>query len=263
MVSYDLDGRVAVVTGGSSGIGRGIALRLARAGATVVVADVRREPCRGGHFQTDVTTPTDELVSTEFDSRSLYVETDTSDPDDVQRLVGRVVDEYGGIAILVNNAGILVSGTSQEVATSDYERMIEVNLNGYFHTVKSAVPHLRDADHGRIVNVSSVNAYYGGGGGAGYAASKAGIVNMTRDFAVELADDGVTANTVLPGVIKTPLQDVGGEDAIERRRERTLLPRLGEPRDVGNAVAFFASDAAEWLTGAELVVDGGYVAGGH
>jgi NAD(P)-dependent dehydrogenase (short-subunit alcohol dehydrogenase family) len=262
MASYDLGDRVAIVTGGSSGIGRGIALRLAEAGATIVIADVRREPHRGGHFQTDVTTPTDELVSAEFDTRSSYVETDTSDPDAVDRLVERTVDEYGGIDVLVNNAGILISGTSQEVARADYERMIAVNLNGYFYTTSAAVPHLRDADHGRIVNVSSVNAYYGGGG-AGYAASKAGIVNMTRDFAVEVADDDVTANTVLPGVIKTPLQDVGGDAAIERRREETPLSRLGEPRDVGEAVAFFASDAAAWITGAELVVDGGYVAGGH
>ncbi|MFB6296317.1 MAG: SDR family NAD(P)-dependent oxidoreductase [Halobacteriales archaeon] len=262
MPSYDLEDRVAIVTGGSSGIGRGIAVRLAEAGATVVVADVQREPHQGGHFQTDVTTPTDELVTERFDAQSLYVDVDTSEPDEVDALVEQTVDAYGGIDVLVNNAGILVPGASQEVSTADYERMIAVNLNGYFYTAKSAVPHLRRAEQGRIVNVSSVNAYYGGGG-AGYAASKAGIVNMTRDFAVELADAGVTANTVLPGVIKTPLQDVGGEDAIERRREETPLPRLGEPRDVGNAVAFFASDGAEWITGAELVVDGGYVAGGH
>jgi NAD(P)-dependent dehydrogenase (short-subunit alcohol dehydrogenase family) len=260
--SYNLEGRVAIVTGGSSGIGRGIALRLAEAGATVVSADLQREPRSGSHFQTEVTTPTDELVTERFGVQSLYVDTDTSDPADVDALIGRTVEEYGRIDVLVNNAGVLVPGTSQEVSTADYERMIGVNLNGYFHTAKSAVPHLREADHGRIVNISSVNAYYGGGG-AGYAASKAGIVNMTRDFAVELADAGVTANAVLPGVIKTPLQDTADADTIERRRAETPLPRLGTPRDVGNAVAFFASEAAEWITGAELVVDGGYVAGGH
>jgi NAD(P)-dependent dehydrogenase (short-subunit alcohol dehydrogenase family) len=262
MPSYDLEDRVAIVTGGSSGIGRGIAIRLAKAGATIVVADLQREPRQGGHFQTDVTTPTDELVADRFDVQSLYVDVDTSDSAAVDALVERTVDSYDGVHVLVNNAGILVPGTSQEVSTAEYERMIAVNLNGYFHTVKSAVPYLRRAEQGRIVNVSSVNAYYGGGG-AGYAASKAGIVNMTRDFAVELADAGVTANAVLPGVIKTPLQDVGDEGTIDRRREETPPPRLGEPRDVGNAVAFFASEAAEWITGAELVVDGGYVAGGH
>lgn len=262
MPSYDLGGRVAIVTGGSSGIGRGIAVRLAEAGATIVVADVRRDPQQGTQFQTDATTPTDELVSTRFDARSMYVGVDTSDPENVERLVDRTVDAYDGIDVLVNNAGILIPGTSQEVPISDYERMIAVNLNGYFYTTRAAVPHLRSAEQGRVVNVSSVNAYYGGGG-AGYAASKAGIVNMTRDFAVELADDGVTSNAVLPGVIKTPLQDVGGEEDIERRRRETPLPRLGEPRDIGNAVAFLVSDAAEWVTGAELVVDGGYVAGGR
>ena len=262
MPSYDFEDRVAIVTGGSSGIGRGIAVRLAEAGATIVIADLRREPEQGAHFHTDVTTPTDELVADRFDVQSLYVDVDTSDSDDVDALIKRTVDSYDGIDILVNNAGILVPGTSQEVSTEEYERMIAVNLNGYFHTAKSAVPHLRRAEQGRIVNVSSVNAYYGGGG-AGYAASKAGIINMTRDFAVELADADVTANAVLPGVIKTPLQDVDGEETIDRRREETPLSRLGEPSDVGNAVAFFASEAAEWITGAELVVDGGYVAGGH
>lgn len=262
MPSYDFEDRVAIVTGGSSGIGRGIAVRLAEAEATIVIADLQREPNKGAHFQTNVTTPTDELVADRFDVQSSYVDVDTSDSDDVDALIKRTVDSYGGIDILVNNAGILVPGTSQEVSTEEYEQMIAVNLNGYFHTAKSAVPYLRRAEQGRIVNVSSVNAYYGGGG-AGYAASKAGIINMTRDFAVELADAGVTANVVLPGVIKTPLQDVDGEETIDRRREETPLSRLGEPRDVGNAVAFFASEAAEWITGAELVVDGGYVAGGH
>ena len=262
MSSFALADRVAVVTGGSSGIGRGIAVRLAEAGADVAVADIRREPRRGEHFQSDVSTPTDELVAEEHDVESLYVETDTGDPDSVAAMVDRVADTFGGVDVLVNNAGIIVPGTSQEVDVPDYERAIDVNLNGYFYTTKFAAPHLRSSPQGRIVNVSSVNAYYGGGG-ASYAASKAGVVNMTRDFAVEFADDDVTANSVLPGPVKTPLQDVGDDDAVERRREETPLTRLGEPRDVGNAVAFFASDEAEWITGAELVVDGGYVAGGH
>jgi NAD(P)-dependent dehydrogenase (short-subunit alcohol dehydrogenase family) len=257
-----LDDRTAVVTGASSGIGRGIARRLATDGADVVVADVRREPRRGEQFDLDDDRPTDELLVDEHGVESRYVETDTADPDAVEAMVEETVDAFDGLDVLVNNAGILVPGTSQQVSVDDYRRVIDVNLNGYFYAAKFAVPHLRAAEQGRIVNVSSVNAYYGGGG-ASYAASKAGIVNMTRDLAIELADAAVTVNAVLPGVIKTPLQDVGGEEAVDRRREETPLPRLGEPRDVGNAVAFFASEQAEWITGAELVVDGGYVAGGH
>jgi len=257
-----LSDRVAVVTGGASGIGRGIAERLAEGGAGVAIADVRRGPRQSEHFPLEDDRPTDELVAAEHGVDATYVETDTADPDQCEAAVEHTVAELGGLDVLVNNAGVIVPGTSQEVAPGEYRRAIDINLNGYFYMAKYAIPHLRDSGSGRIVNVSSVNAYYGGGG-ASYAASKAGIVNMTRDLAVEVADAGVTANTVLPGVIKTPLQDLSDEETIERRRADTPLPRLGEPRDVGNAVAFFAGEGAEWITGAELLVDGGYVAGGH
>jgi len=252
--------RVAVVTGASSGIGRGVATRLADAGLDIVVADVQRDPRAGEHFQTEVTTPTDVAVGEQSEVEGRFIETDTGDPDSVAAMVDEAIDAFDRLDVLVNNAGILIPGTSQSVDVDDYRRMIDVNLNGYFYTAKFAIPHLRDADQGRIVNISSVNAHYGGGG-AGYAASKAGIVNLTRDLALEVADAGVTVNAVLPGVIKTALQDVDGEEAIERRRADTPLPRLGEPRDVANATAFFASEAAEWITGAQLLVDGGYLAG--
>lgn len=254
--------RVAVVTGASSGIGRAIATRLAESGATIVVADIQRDPRPGSHFQTDVATPTDVVVEDQHGVDSLYVETDTGDPAAVEAMVEETVEAFGRLDVLVNNAGILVPGTSQEVSVEEYQRMIDINLNGYFYTAKFAVPELRAAPHGRIVNISSVNAHYGGSG-AGYAASKAGIVNLTRDLALEVADAGVTVNAVLPGVIKTPLQDVGGEAAIERRKANTPLPRLGEPSDVAAATAFFASEEAEWITGAQLLVDGGYLAGRH
>lgn len=252
--------RIAVVTGASAGIGRGIACRLAEVGLDIVVADVQREPRSGEHFQTAVTTPTDVAVEDEFGVEGRFVETDTGDPRAVESMVAETVETFDRLDVLVNNAGILVPGSSQAVSIDDYRRMIDVNLNGYFYTAKFAIPHLRAADQGRIVNVSSVNARYGGSG-AGYAASKAGIVNLTRDLALEVADAGVTVNAVLPGVIKTALQDVDGDEAIERRRANTPLPRLGDPRDVANATAFFASEEAEWITGAQLLVDGGYLAG--
>ncbi|MFB6105709.1 MAG: SDR family NAD(P)-dependent oxidoreductase [Halobacteriaceae archaeon] len=257
-----LSDRVALVTGAASGIGRGIARRLAADGASVAVADVRRDPKPSEQFPEAEGAPTDELVVAESDVDSRYVETDTADPDQVSAAVERTVEELGGLDVLVNNAGVLVPGDSQSQTTEEFDRAVRVNLNGYFYTVKYAVPHLRASEAGRVVNISSVNATYGGGGPS-YASTKAATVNLTRDQAVELADAGVTANCVLPGVVKTPLQDVGGDEEIARRRAETPLPRLGEPSDVGNAVAFFASDEAEWVTGASLVVDGGYVAGGH
>lgn len=257
-----LTDRIAVVTGGSSGIGRGIADRLAEAGADIVVGDLQREPKQGRHYQTDVTTPTDELVADEHGVEGLFVETDVGREADVRGLVDRAAERFGRLDILVNNAGIQILGTSQELSVAAWQEVIDVNLTGFFLAAKYAMPHLHEADHGRIVNISSINAHFGGGG-APYAASKAGIVNLTRDLAIEAAGTDVTVNTVLPGVIKTPMQDQNDAEARERQAEQTLLSRLGEPRDVGNAVRFLASDEAEWVTGAQLVVDGGYLAAGY
>jgi NAD(P)-dependent dehydrogenase (short-subunit alcohol dehydrogenase family) len=250
--------RVAVVTGGSSGIGRGTAVRLAEEGLNAVVADVRRHPKRGEHYDTDATVPMDELV-TERSPESLYVETDVSEENDIEQLVEETVDTFGRLDVLVNNAGILVPDGSRDLPLEDWRRQVDVNLTAHYLTVKHAVDHLATADHGRIVNISSMNAQFGGAGPA-YAATKAGVVNLTRDMAEEFATQEVT-NAVLPGVIKTPMQDLNDEETMREQRESTALPRTGEPRDVAHAVAFFASPEAEWVTGANVLVDGGYTAG--
>ena len=252
---------VAIVTGGASGIGRGIADRLAAEGASIVVADVRREPKRGRHYDTDVTTPTDELVAETHGIDALFIETDIAEEADVRELIDQTIDRFGGLDVLVNNAGVQVLGSTRTISSKQWHAVMDVNLTGYFLTAKYAMPYLHDSDRGRIINVSSVNAHVGGGGPP-YAASKAGIVNLTRDLAIEAAETDVTVNAVLPGVVATPMQDVNDEATLEREAERTLLSRIGEPRDVGNAVAFLASEAAEWITGSQLVIDGGYLAGG-
>lgn len=256
------DNRVAIITGGSSGIGRGIATGLAADGVRTVIADVQREPKRGDHYHTDVTVPTDERIESQFGMPSHFVETDVSDEADVQTLIEGTIDEFGRLDILVNNAGILIPGTTQEISKDEWDRVLGVNLTGCFLTAKYGIPHLTDSEQGRIVNVSSINANFGGAGGS-YAATKAGIVNLTRDLAVELAPHGVTVNAVLPGVIKTAMQDLNDEETRDRQRQKTPLPRLGEPSDLANAVRFFVSEEAEWITGADLLVDGGYLAGGY
>jgi len=256
------DARVAIVTGGSTGIGRGIAKRLAEAGVNIVIADRRRDPRTGDHYQTDISTPTDELLETEYGVTSEWVETDVSQESAVRNLVDKTDDRFGRLDHLVNNAGILIPGTSREISVDDWDAVLEVNLRGYFMTAKFSIPHLRESDRGRIVNISSVNAYIGGSGPP-YSTTKAGIVNLTRDLAEEVAEDGVTANCVLPGVIKTPMQDLNDEETMRQQDENTPLPRLGTPEDVGNAVAFFVSKEAEWITGADLLVDGGYLSGGY
>jgi NAD(P)-dependent dehydrogenase (short-subunit alcohol dehydrogenase family) len=257
-----LEGRTAVVTGGASGIGRGIADRLAAAGANVAVADVRRDPKQGTHYQTDATVPTDEMVAAEHGVESTYVQTDVSREDDVAELVAATMDRFGRLDILVNNAGILIPGDSQEISVEDWRAVVDVNLTGAFMTAKYALPYLHESPQGRIVNVSSVNAYFGGAGPP-YAATKAALPNLARDLAVEAAASDTTVNTVLPGVIGTPMQDLNDEETLERQAESTLLSRVGTPADVAGAVRFLCSDEAEWITGAELVVDGGYLAAGY
>ncbi len=250
--------RVAIVTGGSSGIGRGISLELAREGAGVVVADIQEAPKIGKFHETEPQSPTAEVVNRDG-GEAIFVETDVADERAVEHLIERAVERFGGIDIVVNNAGITVPGDSQELTVEMWDRVIGVNLRSIFLATKFAVPYLKSSAAGRIVNIASVHAFAGGGGPA-YAPAKAGVVNLTRDSAVELAADNITVNAVCPGYIETPIQDYLTEEVIEQCKKDTPLPRLGLPRDIGRAVVFFASDDAEWVTGTALPVDGGWLA---
>jgi len=252
------DGRTAVVTGGSSGIGRGIALRFAEEGASVVNADVRRNPAVGEYHGPDDERPTDQYVEEELGGEATYVETDVSDPDAVESMVEEAVATYDGIDVLVNNAGVYTPGSTEEFSIEEWRRMIGVDLGGVFFCSKFAIPHLRESE-GQIVNIGSVHAGEGGGGPA-YASAKAAVVNLTRDLAVELGEAGVRVNAVCPGYIKTPIQDYLSEEDIEAVREHTLTPRLGDPEDVGDAAVFLASEEARFITGTALYVDGGWTA---
>jgi NAD(P)-dependent dehydrogenase (short-subunit alcohol dehydrogenase family) len=251
-------GRVVLVTGAASGIGRGVARRFGEEGATVVVADVRREPKRGERYDRDVETPTDELVRAETPGEASFVETDVSDPDEAAAAVAAAVDAHGGLDVLVNNAGVQVPGDSQSLTLEEWDRSLAVDLDGVFYCSKAAIPHLR-AVEGAIVNVGSVRGLEGGGGPA-YAAAKGGVVNLTRDLAVELGEANVRVNCVTPGYVKTPLQDYLTDEEVAASREHTLLPRLGLPEDVGDAAVFLASDEASFVTGVQLPVDGGWLA---
>jgi NAD(P)-dependent dehydrogenase (short-subunit alcohol dehydrogenase family) len=250
--------RTVVVTGAASGIGRGIARRFGTEGASVVVADVRQEPKQGVRYDSDVTTPTAAAITEETPGEATYVETDVGDPDSVAAMVDTAVETYGGIDVLVNNAGIQIDGDSQSTTVEEWQRSIDVDLSGAFYCAKFAVPHLVERQ-GQILNIGSVRGFEGGGGPS-YASAKAGVVNMTRDLAVELGEDGVRVNCINPGYIETPLQDINTDEDVAKAEEHTLLPRFGTPEDIGDAAVFLASDEASFITGANLAVDGGWLA---
>jgi NAD(P)-dependent dehydrogenase (short-subunit alcohol dehydrogenase family) len=254
-----LKDRVAIVTGGSSGIGRGIALGFAREGARVVVADLREEPLRGKYHETDVTTPTVAEIE-RLGGEGLFVRADISDEDAVRAVIDRTVERFGGLDILVNNAGIHIPGSSQEISVEEWDRVVGLNLRAVFVATKLAIPRLKESGCGRILHVASIHAY-GGGAGPAYAPAKAAVVNLARDTALEVGRWGITVNAICPGYIETAIQDYLTPEQIEACRERTPLPRLGLPADIAGAAVFLASDEGEWITGTALVVDGGFTAG--
>lgn len=250
-----LDGRTAIVTGGSSGIGRGICLKLAEEGADVVVADVQREPQMDGK-------PTDHLVE-EKGSSAQFIETDVSDEDSVRDMVYRAASEYGSLDILVNNAGIHDGGSVHETDEEEWNRIQDVNLKGVYLCSKYVVEHMLEEDiRGDIINIGSIAGLVGFASNSPYSASKGGVVELTRSMAVDYGPEGINVNAVDPGVIKTSMTEEMLDDDEQRQffEQNTLTDRLGRPEDIANAVAFLASEESNFVNGENLVVDGGWTA---
>jgi NAD(P)-dependent dehydrogenase (short-subunit alcohol dehydrogenase family) len=253
--------RSAVVTGSSSGIGRAIAARLAADGFWVLLADIRREPLTGGE-------PTDDLIRASGGACE-YVAADVADRADCDRLIARAVDQAGRLDVVVNNAALAGRHSKPLLATEDgdFDAIMAVNLRGPFMLCRAAVgqmltqPPQGDA-RGRIVNITSQHGMVGAPGHAAYAVSKAGLVQLTRQVAVEYGRDGIICNGVAPGkiVTGTPGDLSQNEATAAYVRSRTPFARFGEPGDVAAAVAFLASDAATYISGATLMVDGGWMA---
>jgi 3-oxoacyl-[acyl-carrier protein] reductase len=233
-----LDGKTALVTGASRGIGRAIAAELACAGATVVIG------YRSGKDEA-------ESLASELGGRA--VQADVSNAEDAARLVA----EAGDLDILVNNAGLTRDGLLARMPDDDWRTVIETNLSSVFYTCRAVTRPMMKKRAGAIVNVSSIVGVHGNWGQTNYAASKAGIIGFTKSLARELGSRGVRANVVAPGYVKTQLTDVLPEEATEAMLQNTPLGRLGEPQDIAGAVRFLCSDEASFITGEVLLVDGG------
>ena len=253
-----LAGRTALVTGASSGIGRSIAIEFTREGANVSIVDVQESPKRGKYHEQDVTTTTAHEVEL-VGGKAQFHETDVADAEELSRAIEATAESFGSLDILVNNAGIHFPGGFEDMAVESWDRIIAVNLRAAYIAIRTAVPHLKRSLCGRIIQIGSIHGY-GGGLGPAYPATKAGVTNMIRDAAVELGRYGITANTIWPGYIETAIQDYLTPEDIAAYQDSVPLPRLGVPKDIARAAVFLASDDAEWITGATLVVDGGHLA---
>jgi 3-oxoacyl-[acyl-carrier protein] reductase len=247
-VSEDLRGKVALVTGASRGIGRAVALALARQGADVALA--ARNPAPAEDVAAEIRG---------LGRKALALGLDVSDFAAVEEAAGRIEGDLGKVSILVNNAGITRDQLLLRMKPEDWSEVLRVNLDGTFHCTKVFCRDMMKARWGRIINVSSVVGVLGNAGQANYAASKAGILGFTRSVARELAGRGVTANAVAPGYIETAMTEALPENAKQALMGSIPLGRLGSPEDVAALVAFLAGDDAAYITGQVIHVDGGMV----
>ena len=269
-IELDLSGHVALVTGGSRGLGRADALALARAGADVAIADIQIESDESADAERygvlAQVARAQGLVYTEstveeirgLGRRSLAVKCDVTDRDQVDAAVARIADELGTVQILVNNAGTL-DHTAQFPQQSPelWERDLRVNLTGAFNCAQAVWPAMRESGWGRIVNMASVAGTLGGFGQASYSTTKAGLLGLTKTLALEGARHGITANAIVPGIIGTEAFGFGNPEMNERMVKRTAMRRPGEPEEIANVIAFLCSDLASYVTGAEIPVTGG------
>ncbi len=242
----DFKDKVALVTGGSRGIGRAIAERLAKEGASIVLADVA-----------DSVKTSAEEIAKQYGVKAIGVVGSVANEQDVKNLFKTISDEFGQLDICVNNAGISINSLTMRTSAEDFDKVITVNLRSVFLVGKEAQLIMMKKKYGRIINISSIVGIRGNAGQPGYSASKAGVIGLTKTMAAEVAKRNITVNAVAPGFIETSMTKELDEKVKERYMEMIPLGKYGEVNDVAEAVAFFASDRAKYITGQVLVVDGG------
>ncbi len=244
-----LDGKTALVTGASRGIGRAIALRLAAEGANIAINYA------GNTAKAEETKAAIEAVG----GKAALFQADVSDSAQVEQMVASVLETFGSLDILVNNAGITRDGLLMRMKEEDFDAVLDTNLKGIFHVTKAVTKIMMKQRSGRIVNMASVVGIIGNAGQTNYAAAKAGVIGFTKSAARELAARGITVNAVAPGFIATDMTAAMPEKAKEATLAAIPLRRMGTPEDVANAVLFLVSDQAAYITGQVVKVDGGMV----
>jgi len=246
----DLKNKVAIITGSRRGIGKAIALALAKAGANVVVSDINLDDCNK---------LVEEIKA--INGNALAVKTDVSNPEDVSQMINLTTEKFGKVNILINNAGIYMQKSFTDVTEQDFDRILNINLKGVFLCSKAAVPEMIKQGKGKIINIASIAGQVGFANSSAYCASKGAIINITRELALELAQYKINVNAIGPGVIETDMTKDLLEDKATKETLLANIPlsRIGKPEDIANAALFLASDNSDYITGITLFVDGGWL----
>ncbi len=246
---FTLEGKVAIITGASRGLGKAMAIGLAQAGATVVVTDVL-----------DTSDTVEEIRK--IDEKSFGLKVDVSNKADVEKMVKKTTDAFGKIDILVNNAGILRTGNAEELKKEDWGNVLQINLTGQFLCAQAVGKQMITQKSGKIINISSIAGLFGYATSAPYSASKAGVISLTKTLAAEWGKHNINVNAICPGVFATDMTDdyLKSEEFLNNIKSNVPLSRYAKPEELVGTVIYLASKASEYVTGHALVIDGGWTA---
>lgn len=244
-----LKNKVAIVTGGGTGIGRGISIMLAKEGAYVAVCGRRKDPLE---------TTVKEIENS--GGEAIYVETDVTSVDQIQEMVETTLMKWGQIDILVNNAGVYIPDDIMATSETEWEKVLNVDVKGVFLVSKAVLPHMLKQEKGKILNIASIAGLFGFEKSAAYCAAKGAVVNLTREMALDYAPRGISVNAIAPGVIESDMTKPMLSDDASKDSFLTNIPvgRIGKPKDIAHAAVFLVSDESEYIVGQTIVVDGGW-----